>query len=287
MASTFQISLGSSRADAEGALATIELVAKNLELELNPSKTEIEELPEVIEPPWLTDVRAMQLRPDDSAQRFDLLALFNTALNSLRRYPTEPVLKYVVKQTLGADIHGDNWDIYESLLCHTIVADVATLPLVTQILLQYHNRQGYGINEQRIRDTLSEIIQYHSKLNHGFEVAWALWLSSLLSIQIPEATGIAISAMEDTAVVLAALDAREKGWLNTLDTSRWERMMTLEELYSENWLIAYEPIIHGWLCPTSGNYLSDDDLFGTLAARGVSFYDATKDQPIYWTIYGG
>jgi hypothetical protein len=39
-------------------------------------KTEIEELPESIEPPWLTGVRALDLRPETSAQRFDLLALF-------------------------------------------------------------------------------------------------------------------------------------------------------------------------------------------------------------------
>src|SRR5439155_11238821 len=175
-----------SRADAENALATLGLVAKNLELELNPSKTEIAELPELIEPPWLTDVRAMHLRSDVGAQRFDLLALFNTAFKSLRRYPTEPVLKYVVKQTLGAAIHQENWDVYESLLCHTIMADPATLPVVTQILLQYF-RQDYAINEDRIRSTLSEIVDYHGKLNHGFEVAWAIWLFSLLRIQIPEA----------------------------------------------------------------------------------------------------
>jgi hypothetical protein len=268
-----------SRSAAESALATIEDVAKRFELEVNPLKTEIGELPEAMEPPWLTDVRAMQLRPGASAQRFDLVALFNNAFTLLRASPAEPVLKYVVKQTLGADIHEDNWSIYESLLCHTIMADSGTLPLVTQILLHYREK-GYELDEQRIRATLSEVIDYHAPLNHGFEVAWALWMASALSILVEEKASPKIATMEDNVVVLVALDAMHKGWLSKVDTSRWETMSAPEELYSENWLVAYESAIQGWLRP-NGDYVRDDGFFGALAKLGVTFYDVDKSQPIY------
>jgi hypothetical protein len=275
-----------SRLEAESALATIERVAKGFELELNTHKTEIGELPEAIDPAWLTDFRAMQLRPEASAQRFDLLALFNAAFTCLRIYPTEPVLNYVVKQTLGADIHQDNRSIYESLLCHTIMADSGSLPFVTQILLHYRDK-GYQVDEDRIRATLSQIIDYHAPLNHGFEVAWAIWLSNVLSILVGETAAAKIATMEDNVVVLVALDAMEKGWLDGVDTSRWETMMAPEELYSENWLVAYESLIRNWLRP-GGDYVSDDAFFGALAKHGVTFYDVTKDQPIYlqFTLYG-
>jgi len=204
----------------------------------------------------------------------------------LRVYPTEPVLNYVVKQTLGADIHQDNWNIYESLLCHTIMADSGTLPLVTQILLHYRDKD-YQVGQERIRATLSEIIDHHAPLNHGFEVAWALWLSSLLSILVAGTPAAKIATMEDNVVVLVALDAMEKGRLNGVDTSRWERMMATEGLYSENWLMAYESKIHGWLWP-AGEFVSDDGFFDALEKRGVTFYDVTKGQPIYlqFTMYG-
>jgi hypothetical protein len=58
------------------------------------------------------------------------------------------VLKYVVKQTVGADIQPENWSIYESLLCHAIMAEPGTLPWVTQIFLHYRDK-GYQLGEDR------------------------------------------------------------------------------------------------------------------------------------------
>lgn len=85
--------------------------------------------------------------------------------------------------------------------------------------------------------------------------------------------------MSDCVVALLCLDAESRGLIPTgLDTTGWRNSMNAEELYGEQWLLAYEANIKGWL-PTSDDYVSSDPNFGWLKSLGVSFYDPQQGIP--------
>jgi hypothetical protein len=71
---------------------------------------------------------------------------------------------------------------------------------------------------------------------------------------------------------------RDQGLISSgLDLNRWESLMTTDELYSTNWLLAYEAKIKDWL-PSQGknDHIDEDAFFGTLKSHNVSFYDSTR-----------
>ncbi|KJR44222.1 hypothetical protein UF75_5394 [Desulfosporosinus sp. I2] len=47
-----------------------------------------------------------------------------------------------------------------------------------------------------------------------------------------------------------------------MDVSIWAALMKVEELYDENWLLAYEANVKGWLPSVSGSdYVVTDPIF--------------------------
>jgi hypothetical protein len=89
---------------------------------------------------------------------------------------------------------------------------------------------------------------------------------------------IIYSEIEDSVVALVALDLREQGLISSgLDLTRWQSLMTTDDLYSDNWLLAYEAKLKGWLSShDKNNHVDEDDFFGTLKDNNVSFYDSTR-----------
>lgn len=60
------------KGDAERALDALHSVVHDFELELNPNKTSIAELPEPIEPTWVSELKLYRFRPSVRSQRNDL-----------------------------------------------------------------------------------------------------------------------------------------------------------------------------------------------------------------------
>jgi hypothetical protein len=56
--------------------------------------------------------------------------------------------------------------------------------------------------------------------------------------------------------------------------------MTIDSLRTENWLLAYEALVHGWLPPRGGtDYLPEEPEFDVLRAHEVRFYDIHAKLP--------
>lgn len=261
-----------TRSEAESALAELHRVGSYFAVEINPLKTMIRELPESLQPTWKSGLRSQLIRKDQERQ--DLLDFFSVALENAAKYPGNNVLKFAVKQSTGHDVSKDNWHLYESFLLGSLVSEPSLAPTLAPILTKYHG-EGYPIEENKLLNSCAEVATYHAKLRQGFEVAWSLWLCKLFSLRLPEESLREISAVEDPVVALLALDLRSAGLGDSLDPSMWLAHMKPEHLYSEYWLLAYEARVKGWLRTASGgNYVSNDDFFGTLSKNGVEFYDA-------------
>lgn len=259
---------------AEEALALLDEALKGYELEINPEKTRIISLPQSVQPAWKLDLRQFKFSESASRQKNDLLSYFSIAFDYAKKYPDDYVLKYSLGRFKYQIIQEECWSVFESLLLKSIIAEPSVIPFVTKIFLTYRE-QGYQLDLTKIANTLSVVIEYHSKLSQGYEVAWALWLCRSLDISLCNSIGRRISRLLDPIAILVALDLRNLGLIE-LDTAMWRFAVSAQgELYDEHWILAYEAKMQGWL-RSNNNYILNDPFFSTLANNNVSFYDRSK-----------
>lgn len=266
--------------EAEQALSQLHKILKEFELEVNPNKTSIIELPEPLESSWISEIRRYSISSNRREQNTEIISFFSKVFEYSKLFPDEQVIKYSLSRIRNENIYisAENWSIFESLILQSILAEPSALETGTEILLGYFERDSYELNKSKIADAVTSLIVNASKLSHSHELAWALWLSKTLEIPIKQEAAKKISEIEDSVVALVTLDLWDKGLIPSgLDLSRWKSLMTTDELYSTNWLLAYEANIKGWL-PSQGKsaHVDEDAFFGTLKTHNVSFYDSTR-----------
>lgn len=261
--------------EAENALSKLHTISKEFELELNPTKTSIKKLPESLEREWVSDLRFFSFRDNVRSQRTDIIGYFSKAFEYTKLYPDEYVLKYAISRIKSLLVKPQNWPLYQALLLKSAIAEPSVLPIITRIFVAY-SKTSYSLDFDRISETISQIIIYHSKFSHGYELSWSLWLAKTLGISLTKEVAEAISNVEDSLVALVALDMLFSGFIpSDLDTSTWEALMIQEELYSEHWLLAYEAFVKGWLPSLTGtDYITADSFFSILKNNGVEFYNS-------------
>ncbi len=266
--------------EAEQALSQLHKILKEFELEINPAKTSIIELPEPLESAWISHIRRCDISPTWREQNTEIISFFSQVFEYSKLFSDEQVIKYSLSKIRNENlyINPENWSLFESLILQSIMAEPSALEVGVEILLGYSKIDDYKLNKEKIADTITSIILHHSKLNHSHEIAWALWLSKTLEISVKEEAANKISDIEDSIVALIALDLREQGLISSgLDLTRWQSLMTTDDLYSDNWLLAYEAKIKGWLpSQDRDDHINEDEFFGKLKRNNVSFYDSTK-----------
>jgi hypothetical protein len=271
-----------SRGECEKAIAELHGACRLYELDINDAKTLIEELPDICEPGWKVALRTFPFGTSKKTDA-DLLSYFNLAFKLSAENPFDGVLKYAVSKTSRAS--SEDLKLYVSLLCHCAIAEPSCLPEVLKILEE--NPVSIRLNPEPLRLTLEELCRYHAPLQHGYEVAWALWTAVALGIRISNETAALVSRVEDDSVALVALHARELGLMTSDPSLVWRSWLVKGSLNLEHWLAAYEFAIKGWVLPTDGtDYVGDHPFFSVLRARSVSFYntDARKPGMHLWSL---
>jgi len=259
---------------AEEALTKIQRITKKYELEINPEKTKIYSLPEMLEYNWTSELRNYEFHDTVRRQQTDLVTFFSKAFEYSKKYPNEYVLKYSLARIKNILIDQKNWELYESLILNSMIAEPSVIPTVLEIFLGYVSK-GYKLNYKKIEKTINEVIGYHAKLGHGYEVSWCLWLAKSLGIKISRATAREISLLDDPIAALTALDLRDAGLItNGLNISEWSNYLTHENLYLEHWILTYEAVKKGWLTSRT-NYLTSDPFFSILESKNINFYDSS------------
>jgi hypothetical protein len=265
----------STKTEAEYALSALHSIMKDYELELNPNKTIIEELPLSLEQGWVSELRNYNIRETIKGQHTDLIGYFSHAFEYAKKYPNDRVLKYALSRIKNVAIKNDNWSLYESLLLNSVIAEPSVIPTAALILYKRKD-EGHTLDTSLISDTITEIIIHSVKFNYENEVAWGLWMSKMLDLEVREVAAKEISNSDDNIVALAALDLLNSNLIPVgLDTRKWKSNMKSSELYTDNWLLAYEAYVKGWLPSVSGrDYISSDPFFATLKANNVVFYNS-------------
>ena len=267
-----------TRAEAELSLGVLQELLNNYELALNPNKTHILELPLPIEDVGIPELRALKLSVTEhrSTQLSEIIYHFDRAFTLCKEDPEGTFLKYVISKFKKITVCGENWSYFENMLLQSAITEPGTLPNVVTSLLKYLDL-GYGLNTGSIGNCFNEIIRQHSPLGHGSEVSWAIWGLIALRIPLNEKSASAVVLMNDSIVAILTLDANSKGLIPSgLDSTHYKTFMTKDDLYGEQWLLAYEANVKGWL-PSTGtdDHVEVDECFNFLKTHGISFYDNT------------
>ena len=262
----------SSASEAEYALRKLHYVLKEFELEPNPTKTSIVELPDPIENEWFSDLRSFNISNDPRNQDNEILIYFSKVFKYSRNFPNDNVVKYAVSKIKKIFIHQDNWELYQSLLLQSLVAESGVISIIAEIFMGYLS-YDFKLNIEKISEAINKFLIYQAELGHGYEVSWGLWLCKNLEIKINKAVIDKVLALEDSIVGIIVFDLIENSDLVSCDVelTKWEMLMNSSALYSRNWLFAYESNFQGWSSSTH-DYVNSDSFFSLLKFHNVSFY---------------
>ncbi|HEX9869480.1 MAG TPA: RNA-directed DNA polymerase, partial [Candidatus Tectomicrobia bacterium] len=266
-------------AAADEALAALQSVLADFELQLNPRKTQIVDLPIPLEAPWAPEIRLYRIRSGSKGQATDVIDVFSKAFEFARGHREESVIKYAVARMRSEVINQSNWELYGNLLLQSAVVEPGTLDTVIVEFYRYQ-QAGYPVDRNKLAEAFVEVVNTHAPLEHGSEVAWVLWEHILFNIPMESVPARLVRGMRDPVVGLLLLHAQDQKLVpSQTDFSAWQALMKGEELRSENWLLAYEALLKGWLSSADGkDYVASDLCCSAMRASGVSFYDAVASQ---------
>jgi hypothetical protein len=274
-------------ASADSCLAFLQRELLNFELRLNPRKTSLEDAPIAFEPPWLSELRVLgRFRKTVMGEKYDILRYFDKVAEFLKRFPHEHVSKYALASLRGFVAQGRNWRLYEPLLYQAIAAEPGAIRELMECLAT-NETAGAAIDKNALGSTLNLLVKESIPLGHDYEAAWGLWGMIRFTITLEPETIRAVEKSENSVIAILAMDGNDGGLIpGGLNTALWQLQMTTEALYEEQWLLAYEANIQGWL-PSVGphDHVDADPNFKFLKGLGVSFYDRAHGPIPVWTLY--
>ena len=230
-----------SRSAAEQAQAVLEEALAEYELAINPTKTEILELPQPFLESWTYELATFQIRDGTASQTItDLTALFSKAAASSKRRAGP--LKYALQRSREIDIHDDEiWAPFQNLVWSAVSAEPTTMATALDLLATKAGVGGFDIDLEAAAEVIEALIVTHSPIRNASEVAWAVWAAIALEIDMSTEAAKAVASMEDDFVALLALDASDRGLFgrHAVDSSKWEILTDYDDvLAGPHWLLA-------------------------------------------------
>jgi len=158
-----------------------------------------------------------------------------------------------------------------------VAAEPFSWPTAIAILIEAR-QAGTSISTGMLEQMVDTVIACHAPVRQVGEVAWALWASIAFGLRLSDESARLVSGLDDNVVALLAFDAADKAVFGPgqLDPSRWEKLsVDGAGLRDENWLLAYEADLHGWIPQPA---VAQHPLFSALRKAGISFYDRRADR---------
>ena len=244
-------------------------------LAINPTKTEILELPQPFHESWTHELLTFQVRSDTTSRTItDLGALFSRAA-AISRRQSGP-LKYALLRCRDINIVDQEvWLPFQNLVWSAVSAEPTTMATALDLLAEKASGGGFEVDTNAAAEVIEALIRTHSPIRNASEVAWGLWAAIALDVEMTEQAVRAVTGMEDDLVALLALDASSRGLFGShhVDSSNWETLTDYDGVMAgPHWLLAYEGSVRKWLiAPT--RRIGKDPFFKILRRRRVRFYD--------------
>ncbi|MEW8092198.1 MAG: RNA-directed DNA polymerase [Candidatus Thiodiazotropha endolucinida] len=262
--------------EAQRALSELTKVLSSYELQINPDKTKIIEVKDLVEESWKYGIKHLEVSGQVNKQRDDIHKYFESLFSLEKRYKDESLVKYGLKKISTSIIKKQNWDVYEAYLLKCGYSFPNTLQVITTILSTYHY-YDYPIDKSAIEMFCNTLIEGHSISDGHSEIAWALWLAKELKVSISKASIRAVETISSSVCIVIALDLHSEGLTSTKPLKKHLiEYSTKDSLYSDKWLLSYEAGRRCWLYNRDASYIRRDKYFSELITQNVSFYDETK-----------
>lgn len=281
-----------SATEAEAFRYQLERALTEYELALNPMKTAILSLPQLLMDRWDAELRRFDLggsgvagEDEDesnvdltpftesytpSLRREDLLLFINKAIELQSEFKGEAVLRFSLKRLAHLSMDVSLWPIYQDYLFHCALNQPETLRLVVSNLLKAVFLDEMPLDTGRFRIVLNNVIIRAAPLGHSSDVCWALWAALLFRMRVSARAAGALEVFEDSASGCLASQAAARGLMPKRFALQWLKTVVSapSALYGEHWLLVYESIRNGWPgCPTLA-----DPCFDYLRKQKVQFF---------------
>ncbi|MBX5333296.1 RNA-directed DNA polymerase [Rhodococcus fascians] len=265
-----------SRDQADSILGEYEVALSKFELSLNPSKVEIISGIEAPVKSWVTQIRQMRYRSDSESNLIsDLVDIFGTAFELSGLHPGEGVLSYTIKRCDPFPAGPLVWPVYRDFILASITHDPSVMPHAYQVL-SFARDHKLPTQDDRVAEVLNNLAAGHARLNHGFEVSWALTILRALKLPLEVETANFVATMDDNcSLLLLGLENESKKIGLTLD-NMLSRAQSDGALSSSDWLIAYECRARRWCRPAKWDGIP---AWKELDTRGVRFLAPSLNPP--------
>lgn len=264
-----------SRSEAERALVRIEDALAEYELAINPTKTEILELPQPFQDEWVHDLLTFRVRDAGPHQMIsDLLALFSRAAAISGSRTRSGPLKYALQRCRDIEISNHQvWNAFQNLVWSAVSSEPTTMAVALDVLMAKMHSGNLRVNKLAATEAIEAVLLTHAPVRNASEVVWALWAAVTLDVKLSKQVASAVCAVDDDFVAILALDADERGLFSSpLDLTNWEGLIDYDNVLSgPHWLLAYEGSVRKWLESASPK-IGKDPFFKVLRARRVRFY---------------
>jgi hypothetical protein len=258
----------------EKCLTNLQSVCAGLRLELNGLKTNQGEVPDDLEPGWVSHLRplAANLKSAES-----LVTFCDRSFFYYKATKDPSLVNYSITATMRFGLQRKYWKIYEAFLLTYLEHEPRSVVKVGECLLRAKTR-GYRLDGRSIVRVYKLFISQHARMNHGHEVnqaIWALYKLDLLN-RIGPVAWSAVTNMNDNFVAVTVLYLREKGLIPGLRIDKWRSTVRAHDAYStENWLLCHESKINGWITNTA---TPTNGFWGKIVGDEVSFVDSLEGE---------
>lgn len=260
--------------EAQKALVKVREILREFELQMNEEKTGIHEMPQALEPKWISMINSLSIDENH------LISFVNNVYSIMNDYPNEEVLRYAFSRLKRIKIKKNQWTIIEAFLLNSFIYDATAAPLACSILSEFYHKK-YGITKNKVLRIIETLFNKMKTQDCEYELLWALWMCKLLNVKLTDALLRKTKDITNPLIILVLLfDYRNN---SNLDKTKWIEYMIEDGLYGSNWILSYEALKRGWLPSKNGvNYLENDEFFKVLYHNNVSFFNVNcRDEWIY------
>jgi len=264
----------STFSEAESCLAELQEVLSEFELNLNPRKTFIKELPQPSESPWVTELRRHDFSSSQKVQKYSIIEYFDRAFALFRQYPDEYVLKYAIARLGYLRLWPTAWDLVFPYLCQAMSVDSGCIPIAL-VLIKQHIGGRHHIVQSILEGTLNDVVRRHLPMGHHSEVSWSIWGCIEFGLNVDQDVAQQCIDHGDSVIHILISDAHIRARIPTGANLNWQPILqsiTGATLYDSGWLAAYELDHKNWF-NTNGAAINACPAFSHLHSNRVSFYD--------------
>jgi Reverse transcriptase (RNA-dependent DNA polymerase) len=264
------------RDEAEKALATIIKAVSSYELQINPAKTRIIEVKELVEESWKYGIKRLMISSAKKQQRDDIHHYFEVLFSLEKRFKDESLVKYGLKQLSSTIVKTSNWPVLEAYLLKCGYGFPNTIQVIAHILATYHYH-GYPLNTEAIARFCNNLIGTSAVSDHHGEVSWLLWICKALSINLERDVVKEVERMASPVCTLLLLDLHNAGIVTDAPSKTFLSQFAVgTALTGPGWLLAYEAGRRKRLGNKNIKFISNHPYFGPLCKARVAFYDEHK-----------